>query len=182
MNPLDAIVKEVSAAQPACGQTRIILIDGPAGSGKTTFAGHLSVAIGNCPVIHMDDLYNGWNSPLNPELFTRMKEQIFSPLHQGQSAKYQKYDWTQGAFNQLVEVVAGDFLIIEGVGSMHPENQPFSALNVWLESDPKGRLKRVLGRDGEDLKSHMLDWQKMEQAYFTKFKIADRADFALRTD
>ena len=182
MNPLEAIAKEVRANTPNCGQTRIVGIDGPAGSGKTTFAGHLAIALNNCPVIHLDDLYDGWNDPLNSELFERMTAQIFSPLKTGVDAKYQKYDWHKGSFEQLVEIPSSDFLIIEGVGALHPEIQKFITLGIWLESDPKGRLKRVLDRDGEDLKPHMQQWQKMEQAYFAKFKIAGRADFVLRTD
>ena len=182
MNPFEAIAKELNSVSATCGATRVIGIDGPAGSGKSTFAGHLAMTLQQCPIIHMDDLYEGWNNPLNSKLFNRITEQIFSPLSSAKVASYQKFDWHKGIFDQVVEVSPSNFLILEGVGALHPDLQQYISLGIWLESNPKGRMKRVLDRDGEDLKSHMLDWQKMEQTYFTKFKIADRADFALSTD
>src|SRR3546814_12089505 len=47
-------------AQPGGG--RLLCIDGPAGSGKTTLAEGISDAFpGSSLVIHMDDLYLGWS-------------------------------------------------------------------------------------------------------------------------
>jgi len=130
----------------------------------------------------MDDLYNGWNSPLNDELYVRMSEQIFNPLQQGVSIRYQKFDWHENEFRNWVDVENTDFLIIEGVGAMHPKNLAHSCLNIWLEANQKLLLKRVLGRDGEHIREQMLAWQTMEQEYFKKYKVADKADFALQTN
>ena len=57
----------------------IIAIDGVAGSGKTTLATKLSEELSNAPVVHMDDLYNGWSNPFSDELVQRVTKQILNP-------------------------------------------------------------------------------------------------------
>ena len=54
----------------------IIAIDGPAGSGKTTLAQKLVNDLSDAQVIHMDDLYDGWNDPLSAKLNTLTDKQI----------------------------------------------------------------------------------------------------------
>jgi len=179
---LDAIAAQAGKSSQLCGKTRVILIDGPAGSGKTTFAHHLAQTLDGCPVISMDDLYNGWHNPLNDELYSRINEQIFTSLSEEVDIRYQKYDWHANQFNNWIDLTNSDFLILEGVGAMHPKNLDKACLKIWLEANEKLLLKRVLGRDGEDLREQMLTWQKMEREYFKKYKVADKADFALQTN
>ena len=179
---LDAIADQAGKSTALCGKTRVILIDGPAGSGKTTFAHHLAQTLDGAPVISMDDLYNGWDKPLNDELYARIAKQIFIPLQQGDTIRYQKYDWHESKFSNWIDVSPSDYLIIEGVGAMHPKNLDKSCLKIWLEANEKLLLKRVLGRDGEQMREQMLVWQKMEKEYFKKYKVADKSDFALQTN
>jgi uridine kinase len=179
---LDAIAEQAGKSLIVCGNTRVILIDGPAGSGKTTFAHHLAQTLNGSPVISMDELYNGWHKPLSDDLYARMAQQIFTPLQQETNIRYQKYDWHESRFENWIEVANSDYLIIEGVGAMHPKNLDRACLKVWLEANEKLLLKRVLGRDGEHIREQMLVWQKMEQEYFKKCKVADKADFALQTN
>ena len=55
---------EVWAGAARLGPVRLVAVDGPAGSGKTTFAGRLVKALqaGGATVaeIHTDDLLEGW--------------------------------------------------------------------------------------------------------------------------
>src|SRR3954470_4747220 len=45
----------------AAGGTRLVCVDGPAGSGKTTLARRLAGALGPAAhLLHMDDLFAGW--------------------------------------------------------------------------------------------------------------------------
>ena len=49
----------------------LFAIDGPAGAGKTTYAATLEAELslkGTVKVIHMDDLYNGWDNALSNAL------------------------------------------------------------------------------------------------------------------
>ncbi|MDP1706768.1 MAG: hypothetical protein Q8L36_03020, partial [bacterium] len=57
------VVQEVLLTPPRCGNTHVLAIDGRAGSGKTTLANDLSLALSaKSPVslIHMDEIYGGW--------------------------------------------------------------------------------------------------------------------------
>ena len=55
------LAERVRARRPGWARTRLVCVDGPAGSGKTTFAGRLAAALGaGTAVLHMDDLYAGW--------------------------------------------------------------------------------------------------------------------------
>ena len=61
---LGAIVGRVLGAPARLGPVRLVAIDGPAGSGKTTLAGALSDELvgrgAKAAVLHLDDLYDGW--------------------------------------------------------------------------------------------------------------------------
>ena len=76
------LIKSVDAAPPACGVTRIIAIDGPAGSGKTTLSFALEAALTQFTVvtIHMDALYQGWDDALTTTLTRNLENQILKPI------------------------------------------------------------------------------------------------------
>ena len=66
----------------------VVAIDGPAGSGKTTLAQKLVNDLSDAQVIHMDDLYDGWNDPLSAKLTARVISQLFQPFVMQLPVKY----------------------------------------------------------------------------------------------
>ena len=55
------LAARIRSGEPRLGRTRLVCIDGPAGSGKTTLAGRLADALGpDAAVVHLEDLYAGW--------------------------------------------------------------------------------------------------------------------------
>ena len=59
----------------------LLAIDGPAGSGKTTLAAKLQSEYqqsSTVQVIHMDDLYKGWEDALSDELTLKLSEIVQS--------------------------------------------------------------------------------------------------------
>ena len=52
---LSELVDKVNESSKKCGQTKIVVIDGPAGSGKTTLAKSLSGLLENCPIIPIEN-------------------------------------------------------------------------------------------------------------------------------
>jgi Tfp pilus assembly pilus retraction ATPase PilT len=46
------------------GPVRLVAVDGPGGSGKSTFAACLSAAANNAPIVHTDD-FASWDNPIN---------------------------------------------------------------------------------------------------------------------
>lgn len=176
------LVTQVIASDVFCGKTKLITIDGPAGSGKTTLASKLSSALSDCPVVHMDDLYAGWNQDLLTELAHRIKTEILTPISKEMPATYKKYDWIDEKFkhNELVTVI--DYLILEGVGAGHPEINNQAALNIWIEADSKILLDRLISRDGEQLREQLVKWQTHEARYFEQLSVKECADVVLSSD
>lgn len=145
------------------GATKLISIDGPAGSGKSTLAKLLAHELG-ADVIHMDDLYHGWEDALTASTFTRIGSQILQPLISGTSASYQKFDWIKYQFSEWVELKPA-VLIIEGVGAAAKEIRSYSSLTIWIEVEPGLGMQRVLQRDGNQIASQMVIWQQEEASW-----------------
>ena len=109
----------VLSAQPTLGTGRLLCVDGPAGSGKTTLAGALveclRAAGATVQLVHMDDVYAGW-AGLKEGMAT-FSESVVDPLRAGETGRYRRYDWEQGAYAEEHEVPPCDVLVVEGVGS-----------------------------------------------------------------
>jgi uridine kinase len=172
----------VLAAEPRLGSVRLVAIDGPAGSGKTTLAGALAdelVGRGlSAAVLHLDDLYEGWTG-LEGSLWPRLTAQVLEPLRRGGPGRYQRYDWGAGAFDGWVDLPVPHVLVLEGCGSARQGVDPFVALRVWVEAPPDIRLARGLARDGADARPHWERWMHDEAAHFAQERTAERADVRL---
>jgi len=161
----------------------ILAIDGPAGSGKSTLAGEIARAFsGSCSieVIHLDELYNGWNEALSEELFPRIA-QIITAQRAGKATEVAIYDWSAAAFSGSREIKAVQLLIIEGVGSANQLLHADLTTSIWLDIDQSIGLARVLERDGEEIRNEMIKWQTMESEYFARDLTRERAEFILST-
>ena len=55
----DHLLVRAAGIRPRLGGVRVIAIDGPAGSGKTTLGDALAER--GAAVLHLDDLYDGWS-------------------------------------------------------------------------------------------------------------------------
>lgn len=177
LEPLDtaSVAARVRAAPPRLGAVRLVVVDGPAGSGKTTTAAALAAALGDAPVLHMDDLYEGW-SGLNADVWPRMWAQVLEPLRAGRPGRYQRYDWEKGRFAEWHDVPAGPLLVVEGVGAAAAAMEPYASLRVWVEAPPDVRLHRGVLRDGEPLRDEWLRWSAREVEHFEADGTKDRAD------
>ena len=105
------IAEAVRQALPRCGDVRVITVDGLAGSGKSTLASLLSAELGDCPIVHLDDVYEGWTQDLNVKLAERTCAWILTPLRHGMPAHYMVFDWYQGRYTQWREIPMVPYLI-----------------------------------------------------------------------
>ena len=79
----------------------ILAIDGPAGSGKSTLAGEIARGFSGTyevEVIHLDELYNGWDQALSEELFQRLT-QLIAAQKAGKASDLAIYDWSARSFS-----------------------------------------------------------------------------------
>lgn len=169
------VVDLVMSAPPTLGAGRLVCVDGPAGSGKTTLASALvrDIGVRHTSVLHMDDVYEGWTG-LDAGMATMSS--VVDALRVGGPGRYRRYDWHAGAYAEehLVEPV--DVLVVEGVGAGGSAYDDAITCLVWVETPSDVRLRRGLERDGEGARDHWLAFRAQEEAMFVRERTRDRAD------
>ncbi|WP_315096920.1 uridine kinase [uncultured Cellulomonas sp.] len=174
----DELVVRARAARPRLGRVRLVAVDGPAGSGKTTLAAALAER--GAAVLHLDDLYEGW-SGLEGSLWPRLSAQVLEPLRRGLAGRYQRYDWPTGAFTEWVDVPVPELLVVEGCGAARRAVDDLAVLRVWVEAPANLRLERGLARDGAHAEGLWRTWMADEAAHFARERTRERADVRLDT-
>lgn len=159
---------------------RVVAVDGRAGSGKTTFAGHLAEQLGpECVTIHMDDLYAGWQGLAEAPSY--LVDHILAALSRGEAARYEPWDWHRHRRGAPVEVAPSAWIVVEGVGSGAGIVRPYLAALAWLEADEAIRKRRGLGRDGDMFRPHWDAWAGQEADLLRAERTPEHADLVIRT-
>lgn len=175
---LGALAARVRDAQPGLGSVRLVCVDGPAGSGKTTLAERIATLLradgAEVAVLHLDDLYEGWSGLGGA--WHRIEDQVLAPLGHGVPGRWQRYDWEAGAFAEWRDLPVPDVLVLEGCGSCPAAVDDRVALRVFVEAPPRLRLRRGIERDGEALRAEWIRWQVQEAAQFEAERTRERAD------
>jgi uridine kinase len=183
--PIDGLLDRVQAAPARLGRIRLISVDGPAGSGKSTLAARLAAraeARGlKVLVLHMDDLYDGWDGATRG--FGLLRDHVLSRLAEGSEGRYRRYDWNLGTYAERhVVPVSMDLLIVEGVTAADRGAEPWPSLRIWIETSNDVRLDRGIDRDGEALRDRWLDWMRWERDHFAAENTRERADVIVDGD
>jgi uridine kinase len=179
---LSELVDKINESSKKCGQTKIIVIDGPAGSGKTTLAKSLSGLLENCPIIHMDEIYDGWENALSPKTSQDLVEWVINPLLESRSIEFVKYDWYLEKRIEKVVINLPKVLIIEGVGSSSFEISKHASLKLWIEVNKETGINRVLTRDGQQIQEQMKKWQSQESKFFIENNSKENSDIWIDGD
>ncbi|MEZ0069868.1 uridine kinase [Streptacidiphilus sp. MAP12-20] len=183
MPTLDSLASQLAATGPSCGATRLIAVDGYAGSGKTTFAARLAArlaaalgdALGDAPVVHLDDLatheqFFDWTE--------RLLDEVVTPLAERRAVRHRVYDWNTAHFDSVREIAAAPpFLILEGVGAGRRAIRPWLAALLWMDVDAESARARGERRDGPELAEFWARWIGEQSAHFRADPSRPFADF-----
>lgn len=176
---MNDLARHVANLPPSCGPVRLVAVDGPAGSGKTTFARRLGAELG-CQVIHSDDFPVPWEDGPGG-WFHLLESQVLRPLERGRPGGFRRYDWVRGAYAEEVAVPVAPVLVIEGVGVARASVAALLAWTVWVEAPDPVRLRRVLERDGPELEPRWREWFAAERKWFGDDRTRERADLVVTT-
>lgn len=184
---------------PRLGATTLILVDGPAGSGKTTLAGEIAVALGGtasagagtfdpaCPVaddagvqtLHADDMYEGWAGLAT--LDNVLIGQVLNPLAHDRAGGFRAWDWIASSRGPTIPVPPRPYLVIEGVGVASRAARTHASCVIYLDAPRELRLERGIARDGEHMRAEWLRWQEAEESHLEASGVRGAADLVLST-
>jgi hypothetical protein len=176
---IEAALLAIDKAEPRCGATKVVAIDGPSGAGKTEYAATLAEHLPGARILHMDDLYPGWKGL--DQAVGDLYDNVLHPLARGERAAYRPWDWDHDRYAGRVALPPADLLLVEGVGSGALPGAELESVLIWLEADRAVRFRRGIERDGGSYLPHWQGWAVLEEALFEADETRERADVILDT-
>lgn len=121
----------------------LILIDGAAGSGKTTLALKLAAEL-QANLVHTDDVC--WHTdPIHWD--EEMIQGIMKPWSDGDKVAYRPTGWIKKNREGFIEVNPDRALIIEGMGACRKRLRDKADYSIWVDTEPDLARFRVVQRD-----------------------------------
>ena len=172
-----ALLLDLARSRPATlGTGRLVCIDGPTGSGKTTLATAVTALVPRGTLVHLDDLYDGWDGL--PGVGAQL-DTLLLPLARGEAGCYRRYDWHAGRFAETVPVDPTPLLVLEGVGAGSAAHARLATATAWVSAPTGLRRARGVARDGDELAAHWTAWAAAEADQFARSGVAGRADLVV---
>ncbi len=175
-----ARLAQADTAASAAGHACVVLIDGPAGAGKSTLA---DVVIANWPgparptLVRMDDLYPGWGGL---DAGSRsLGTELLGPRRAQKGGRWQRYNWETAELDEWTAVDPREPLVVEGCGTMSRANTPLADLRIWLTADDALRKSRALTRDHGGFDAHWDHWQAQFDVFVARETPTALADVTL---
>jgi cytidylate kinase len=174
------LASQISQRAPLAGQTRVVAVDGPAGSGKTTLAAQLGERLDGALVLNTDQLYHGWDGLA--EGAQRLVDDVLRPLSEGLEAAVRPWNWLSSSEGERRSLPPCETLVVDGAGCGSRAAAPFLSMIIWLDANAELRQRRALERDGEMFAPHWESWAEQERALFEREQTRERADLIILTD
>jgi len=121
----------------------LVLIDGIAGSGKTTLSVKIADML-NANLVHSDDV--GWCAdPIHWD--GEMLDGIVNPWLNKKSVVYRPTGWIKENRPGSIDVDPNKALIIEGMGASRKTLRTIATFSIWVDAEPEIARNRVIQRD-----------------------------------
>lgn len=160
---------------------RVLSIDGPCASGKTTIGKLLSSFL-ECPCIHMDDYFLQANQRTAQRLeepggnidYERFHQEINDAWNQNQPIHMRSYDCSSQRLRKEVILEESPILIIEGSYAHHPYLDDMQAFKIFMDIEPSIQKERLQKRSPDKFLDFIEKWIPMEEKYFHAFSIKEK--------
>jgi len=144
-------------ALPRRRLTLLVGVDGPVGSGKTTFTRALMALDPGLDVIQTEDFGQAGPTTGNGEHgggpghelevdWRRLRSHVLLPLGRDQPARYQRFDRATAAMAEWRMVPVGGIVIVEGRYACCRPLTAFYDFRIWVDAAPEVRRARWLAR------------------------------------
>lgn len=168
----------------ALQEHRMLSIDGPCASGKTTIGKLLSSFL-ECPCIHMDDYFLQANQRTAQRLeepggnidYERFHQEINDAWNQNQPIHMRSYDCSSQRLRKEVILEESPILIIEGSYAHHPYLDDMQAFKIFMDIEPSIQKERLQKRSPDKFVDFIEKWIPMEEKYFHAFSIKEKSDY-----
>ncbi|GAA1959211.1 AAA family ATPase [Nocardioides panacihumi] len=172
-------VLALTLARPATlGRGRLVCVDGPTGSGKTTLAAALAELAPDAVVVHTDEMLEGWDGLVG---LAAAVQALLEPLARDEVGTWRRWDWLAGAWAETHALAPTGLLVLEGVGSWSPYLAPWVTALVWTDAPRDLRMRRGIDRDGDTFAPYWAQWARDEDALFARDRTRDHADVVVTT-
>jgi uridine kinase len=161
---LAALAELIEAAEPRCGQVRVVAVDGGAAAGKSSLAVALAGRLDGAAVLSTDAMLDGWAGQF--DFWPRLRADVLAPLAAGRPGSYRSYDWHAMRFAGTVAVPVPRVLVVEGVSAIAACAGRLSVA-IFLDVPRDVRERRWVERDGP-LRQAWRDWLDGEDRYFSE--------------
>ena len=162
-----SLQQEIRDCLESSDRSIVVAISGYGGSGKSTFARHVSEAIPGSVVVGVDQYYvkekdvldDDWNA------FDRRK--------------------MRAEIDRLLSDSSVHLVICEGVGIFHPDTVDCFSVRIWIDTDLETSTLRGMKRDREEQGNdhdHLWReiWEPVERRFEAKHDPKSKADYLLR--
>lgn len=188
MDAAQQVIELALSRPPTLGNSRLIAIDGPSASGKTTAAARIVAAApsdSSVLLIHLEDLYAGWSAL---GVLDETLEALLGPLATGEVATVATWDWATDSPGPERTISSADLVVLEGVGAGHREVADLVTVLVWCTDRGNG-VEDALQRDAEihpsvaadpaAYRQKLEEWQHAQAVHFALDGAETRADVTL---
>lgn len=164
----------------------LIAIEGFGGSGKSTMAKQLKIALQDAYIVGIDDFIvkaklaePSWDRGVFDH--ERLEKQVLIPATTGDDVMYQKLIWTSDSLSEPVTAPRVRYLIVEGISSYHPSIAKYYDFKIWIDTPIKLAKERGHARDGGNENAQHWDlWAENDLKYQQKYRPEQIADFIIK--
>jgi uridine kinase len=188
----ESVVSEAARGVLAAKRRPVAVgIDGPGGSGKSTFArdlaDYLEVSVA---IVQGDDFYSDVpeeeKAKLSPEGgcesyfdWRRLRTEVLESVRGDvKDLRYQRYDWDNARMGNWIDILMPEVVIVEGVYTLRPQLRDLLDFSVYICTGEGTRARRLTER-GENSNEWIERWNAASNIYESKVKPWEDADLII---